>query len=119
MALFKSLIDTFKSGTYTVTRSGATTLVKGRPTAGASTTFDVEASVQPLTGKDTQSLPEGFYTTNTLVVFTRTKLNPVSSADSDRINIRGEDYDVMNVEYWEGWSGIDDTYYRILCRKVG
>lgn len=113
---FPNLVKHFKTdGTYTVTRKQAATYLKGRLVSPETTTFSITASVQPLTGNDMVLLPEGSRSGNTKVLFTTTQLNTVGTAEPDTIVIESVDYDVFNVETWEGFN---QTYYRTLVRKV-
>lgn len=45
--------------TVTVTRPGVTTVTEGKPVVATGTTFSIELSIQPLTGREAQYLPEG------------------------------------------------------------
>ena len=113
---FPNLINHFKTnGTYTVTRKGAATYLKGRLIAASTSTFTITASIQPLTGRDMSLLPEGSRADNTKSLYTTTQLNTVGAAEPDSLTIDSVEFEVVNVEKWEGFGEI---YYRTLVRKV-
>ena len=104
MAL-SSVIDSFATDTYVVTRTVASTYdSKGRVVAGGTSAINVVASIQPLTGMDLQVLPEGHHAANVrkmytkVAVFTRTPTN-----DPDKVSFNGEDWEVLNVMSWEAF----------------
>jgi hypothetical protein len=86
------------AGSYAVTRHATGTLALGRYTAGATSSLTITAVVQPLSGRDLESLPEGRSASDTRVVHTATALqvNP-----PDVVTIGGEAYAVYHVERWE------------------
>lgn len=73
--------------------------VSGRYVAGASTSTTIRGSVQPLSGKETQTLPEGERRRDWLKVYTHTELVPVdqhggAATSGDRLVIDGITYEV-------------------------
>ncbi len=71
--------------------------------AGKTQTFDIQASVQPLGGKEMQYLSEGTRFKEGLKLYTDTKLRVVSedkSAPADRVVIDGIEYEVSSVQDW-------------------
>ena len=115
-----SVIDRFKTGTYTVTREATGSYVAGRWNAGVSSTFPVDACIQPVTGKDLQALPEGFHASNSKVMFSKVELKTVSEdpkMSADLVTVKGEDYQVLQVQDWErSLSGGD--FFRLLIGRV-
>jgi hypothetical protein len=107
----------FQTGTYTVTRTVAGSYVQGRYVPGGTTTLNVDASVQPITGRDLLALPEGQRTEEMRVVFAKTELRTRGpSNDPDRLTIDGEAWEVRNVERWQG---LAETHYRaVVARQV-
>lgn len=104
---------------YTVTRPDtAGSWVKGRWVESATeSTFTISASVQRLTPKETELLPEAFRTRSAYRVYTKTELltvDPTTSKNSDSIEIRGDVYDVLDVEYWDK---IEPHYKAIVVRR--
>lgn len=87
------VIDHFATGTYTVTRTAAPTVVDGYAVAGASSTFQVVAVVVPLSGRDLQSLPEGLLATDSRKVITATQLRP-----TDVVTIDSEPWAVYGID---------------------
>lgn len=69
--------------------------------AGTTSTSSIKASVQPLTGKDADSLPEGERHKDWLKLYTRTELRPVSQhagSAGDRVEVDGITYEVRTVK---------------------
>lgn len=68
---------------------------------GTTSTTTIKASVQPLTGKDTNSLPEGERHKDWLKLYTRSELRPVNQhtgAAGDRVEVDGITYEVRAVK---------------------
>lgn len=112
------VIGAFATGSYTVTRTAAGATALGRYTAGSTSSFDIAASVQPVSGRDLLALPEGLRADETRIVYTTTELRALTSAsDTDAITIDGETWDVVRVERWQAFGG---THYRALAaRRAG
>lgn len=86
------VITCFQTGTYTITRTAADTYTDGLRTAGATSTFTIDASIQPVTGRKLLALPEARRTQDIRVLWTATAL-----AVADKITIAGELYEVFEV----------------------
>ena len=111
-----SSIDAFITGTYTVTRRAPETRVKGRAVAGATSTLLVEASEQPLSGRDLQVLPEGQRADETRKLYSRTTLRARTPASAgDLVEIDGESWEVFNTQVWK-YRGI--TYCRAYVSRL-
>lgn len=113
------VIGVFGTGTYTVTRTAAGARTLGRYAPGATSTFTIAASVQPLTGREIKALPEGDHADEHRVVYTTTELRTLmaSVGAPDSVSIDGEAWDVARVEKWPGPSGT--THYRArVSRKA-
>lgn len=98
-----SLIESFATGTYTVTRTTRAAPVRGREQQGTETTFDITGSSSPATGNDLKKLPEGRRTNETRVVFTATELllgGEGAANEADTVSIDGQDWEVEHVETW-------------------
>jgi len=79
------------------TRSEAT----GEAVIAAPTSSTVQASVQPLNGKDRQVLPEGLRSRYGKRMYTTTEMFPAdqdTGVTGDIVTIDGEDYEVFNVK---------------------
>jgi hypothetical protein len=117
---FAGLLTTpqvFKSVTYVVTRRGPTGVDgDGRALLSAPSTLSISASVQPLSGRDLQRLPEGMRAAERLKLYTTTPLAAIGAPDV--VTIDGDDYEVEHVERWTGF-GAGADYYKIVARKVG
>ena len=102
-------ITSLASGTYTVTRTEAGTRVGnfGRYTAGATSTFEMVASIQPATGRQLRDLPEGQRGDETIAIYTTADLRgrmPGSPGNEpDVITYRGELWTVTQVKVWESF----------------
>lgn len=105
------VISRFQTGTYTVTRTTAAAPVAGRYVAGSSSTISVDASIQPVSGRDLKILPEARHGEDVRVVYTLTALKTVSPGyDADSIAIGGEAYEVFKVEAWP-------NHYRVFVSR--
>lgn len=66
------------------------------------TTIPITASIQPTTGEEMLSLPEGRRNRKTYSLFTSTKINLITtSTNPDQIDIFGERYEIIRVEPWQ------------------
>lgn len=98
-----SLMTSFATGTYTVTRRARGSVVRGRVQDGSSTTVSITASVSPSRGLDLMKVPEGRRTNGAMTIFTTTFLyvgGVGESYESDRISIGGATWEVAHVETW-------------------
>jgi hypothetical protein len=109
------VIASFATGTYVVTRRGPTTVGSdGRADLATSSTFSILASVQPMSGRELQRLPEGMRVAERRVLFTATTLQVVGAPDVVRVD--GEDWEVESVENWGPAIG---SFCKATIAKVG
>ncbi len=88
----------FTSGTYTVTRRATGSLANGDWTPGASSTFTVEADLQPLSGNDLKILPEGQHGEEMQKLYLSVELFTARlDKEADQITIDGAEWKVINV----------------------
>lgn len=86
----------------TIYRKAAGAYVNGIWVEGAETTILITASVQPTTGEEMLSLPEGRRNKKTYALFTSTDINViVGTSNPDQVAIFGERYEVVRVEPWQ------------------
>lgn len=104
----RDAITSLKTGaTYQVTRKAASTYVDGKAVAGASTTFEIVASIQPVSGREILQFAESERTREMRAVYTETELFTRSSTNEpDKVSINGETFEVMRVEFWEAFGGV-------------
>lgn len=101
---FASVIAGLASDTVTVTRTAAPSRALGRATAGATSTIaGVVASVQPVSGRDLKTLPEGRHADDCRVLYTATPL-----LVTDQVPLQGEAYEVFRVRRWDAFG---ETFY--------
>lgn len=105
--------------TVTVTRSAAGGYVSGRWSAGATSTFDVTASIQPvkLRHDELQHLPEGDRNRSAIRVYTATELHSESEAGgtlADFVTWDGEQWEIFKVDIWT----LGITHYKALALRV-
>jgi hypothetical protein len=84
----------------TVKRKTAGSYVNGFWVAGTDTTLTIKASVQPLSGKDIELLPEGKRLAGGYKLFTNDSLKVAiegTGQDGDIVSIYGFDYEVVSV----------------------
>lgn len=111
-----SLIESFLTGTYTVTRRERGTFYNGVVVPGDVTNFEIDAAVTPASGADLQRLPEGRQQIETRIVYTKTKLEigtVGSPYESDRVAIDGKSWEVQHVEAWQQGDG---SYFRCIVQ---
>lgn len=109
MSVLDSILA-LNTGTYTVTRLAAGTRTLGKVTAGAPSTFEIVASVQPPSGRLLRVLAEGQLADDMRVVYTATELRI-----KDRITLAGERFDVSRVEPWEAFG---ESHWRAFCARA-
>jgi hypothetical protein len=88
----------------TGTRYDAPTSVKGIFTPGASTVLNFTASVQPVTGDDLNSLPEGLRENGAYILYTDFELrtgNQTTKEPADIVNLFNKKYKVVLLEPWQ------------------
>lgn len=108
------VIDSFKTGAYTITRQANGSYVNGRLVPGSDSTFTVDAVVVPLTGKDLKILPEALHSRSAYTVMTTTKVGVQTQAlhKGDRITI---DSDVHTVIKSHDWTAFGETFYEAIA----
>lgn len=83
-------------------RKAAGSYVNGVWVEGAETLILITASIQPTSGEEMLSLPEGRRNKKTYSLFTSTDINLiVGSTNPDQVQIFGERYEVVRVEPWQ------------------
>ena len=114
-------IAAFSTGTYTVTRRAAGSLVEGTYTPGATSTFSIDASIQPVTGRNVKAMPEGRRPEELRVVYTRTELVAVSPGHGvgDVVTYKGEPWEVVTSQQWPDLSGGEYTKAFIARSPTG
>lgn len=77
----------------------------GRWVNGTETLIPITASIQPTTGEEMLSLPEGRRNRKTYTLFTSTPIEVIhglnDSINPDEVEIFGERYEVVQVEVWQ------------------
>jgi hypothetical protein len=117
MAL-NGVITRFMTGTYGVTRTVATTYPSGGfAVGGATLTFNIDASIQPITGRDLKILTEAQRAEESRVIYTLTELKTRGPGyEPDVVTINSEPWTVFKVEFYEVISG--GHYRAYVARKV-
>ena len=119
--MLSSVIDSFATGTYAVTRSSAGTYdSNGRYVDGSTSVVNIDASIQPMSGSDLKTLPEGLHASNARTMFSKVEVFTAGPGGKpDVVSFKGEDWKVINVMAWEGFgsgSGADH-YESTIARK--
>jgi hypothetical protein len=81
-----------------VTRYAAPSIVNGRKVRGAASTFSAVMSVQPLSSKELEFVPEGLRARGVRAVFSNTKLQTLP--DPDRFTYDGDTWEVVKEDDW-------------------
>ena len=79
-------------------------------------TFSVFASIQPLSDREMQSLPEGRRNKETYKLFSFSLLNTVEEQNRDVVIINGETFEVIKRGTWK--NGIIDHYTYIVVKII-
>lgn len=112
-----SVIDSFLTGTYTVTRTAKQAPdANGVYVSPSTSTVSIDACVQPLVGRELERLPEGLRGREVRVVYTATQLFTADGThEPDSITIGSGTWQVQTSEPWEELGG----YYRAVIQKDG
>lgn len=113
-----SAIDNFATTPISVIKHTAGTYTNGRFTEGTTTAQEQKVSVQPMTGRDLQLLPEGLRVRNSIVVFSREELKTADTAlkvPADQVVYKSRTYEVHTSEDWSDHGG----FYRTICIQEG
>lgn len=116
-----TLIDSFLTATYTVTRSGGGSYVNGNWVPAATSTVEVKGSLQPMSMREAKlQAEEGERLTDMFKFYADQQLIPLDRADnlkdSDIVTIDGETYKVLGVEKWQGLR-VDLPHYKHTLRR--
>lgn len=108
-------IELVSTGTYVVTRRGASGYSQGRATAPTTSTLRAKGSFQPMSGRELERLPEGMRSRELRVLYTATRLQGSGPGhEPDTLADGGETWEVQTVEPWVALGG----YYRVVLAKV-
>lgn len=106
----------FNTGTYVVTRPSPDAYVNGVRVDGGSTTFDLPAGVQPISGQDLKSVAEGEHADDYRAIFCEVELRTRSAtSEADRIEIDGESFVIVQVKKR---AVISDYWRAVATRKA-
>lgn len=102
----------------TVVRTAQGTRSNGRYTSGSTSNVSITANVQPITGRELQSLQETVHHQEIRVLFTETELFTATPGvrEADKVTIGSETWIVHKVEKWSA-PGFG-THYRCYIAKV-
>lgn len=102
---------------FTITRKSAGSYVNGKWVEGSTSTFTIQASVQPLRGEEIQLLPEGRRNSQAVRIYTDTQLyvKTDEQTNPDKLTAFGESYEVLSVEPWQ--SNVIN-HYKCIAVKV-
>lgn len=106
------VIASFSTGTYTVTRTAADSYAAGIRTPGATSTFSIDASVQPVSGNDLRAVPEGRRVDDFRTLWTRTAL--ILTPNPDQVSIGGEVFEVFRAP---AFGILEPTFYRVMVTR--
>lgn len=113
-----TLVDSFKTGTYTVTRmEGSGTFVDGSYIPGKTYLLKVIGSLQPTLGKDLLVIEELYRVRQTFALFTNKELKTakeVGLKNADRVQVNSEPFVVMTSERW---TETDLPYFKAILMR--
>ena len=107
-------IEKVQAGKVTRVRHQPGTYVKGRWQEGAESETVITASVQPVTGRELQMLPQTFMSRETVKVYSKDELfqgSRESGRSPDSIVWQGKRYEVNIVEDWSAHG----SYYKAFA----
>lgn len=99
----------------TGTRRAPDTLLKGRKIDGAESAISLNGSVQPITGNERQTLPEGIRERARYAIYTDYALrtdDQTAKTPADTLDLFGKKYKVVIVEPWQ--NGLINHYRAIV-----
>lgn len=107
--------------TCSVTRYAPGSYVNRVYVPGATTTFSVLMSVQPLNGRELLNLPEAQRTRQWIKAYCATELRTAEQSTgikADRVTANGRVYEVQMVEFWTNPASILAPHWRVLLAEV-
>lgn len=114
MTMLLETIAALGSGTYTVTRGAAPTVVRGVATPGTTSTFTIDAGMQPIERGNT-STPEAARGVDSYLCYTATQLRTDEGAGvADLVDLDGAAYEVAAVKHWVG---LDEEFWIATISK--
>lgn len=99
---------------YTIRRQSGGTRTNGHWVEGTESNVAITASVQPLTPKEMESLPEGRRTKQAFKLFTDTELKTVETQNPDRITLFGSNFEVLSIAPWR--NDVINHYECVVCK---
>lgn len=113
-----NVIQRLKTGTYTVTRTAASTLSQGRKVAGSTSTFPTDAIVQPLDPRTMLPLPEGVRAEDVRLIHTADLIRTQDqNGEADAFTIGGEQFYAWKVS--GPWTLRGETHYEVHAARRG
>lgn len=97
------MISSFRQPVVGV-RTDPSTETKGRLTPGSTTPLAFDASIQPLTGRERETLPEGLREKGAFRLYTSFALrtdNQKSKEPADKVTLNDREHIVIRVEPWQ------------------
>jgi hypothetical protein len=107
--------------TCVVTRYAAGAYVGHTNVPGATTTFSVLMSVQPLNGRELLNIPEAQRTRQWIKAYCATELRTANQAlgiRADRVLANGVLYEVQRVEFWTNPASTLAPHWRLQLAEV-
>lgn len=109
--------------TYTVTRYAAGGYTNGLPNAGATTTLEIRASIQPMRGDELLRAPEGLRAAHGIKIYAGRDvvLRTVEAvgAQADRITYDGRVYQIQRVQPYGAGAPIPSARYEAWASETG
>lgn len=98
------MVSSFRKYALTGTRYSAGSNAKGIITPGSTSPISFTSSVQPLNGKEMETLPEGRRQAETYRLYTDFALNTVDEKNkvkADRVVIFTKTFEIIKVDVWQ------------------
>ncbi len=114
------MFDVFRRNLTVKRKTGGTYNDLGIWENGAEEILEIKASVQKTDAEILQTLPEGYRSKESYVLFTSTELKTVDIGvtNPDRVVINGEDFQVVRVSPWQNINFKTIKHYHVLVVKI-
>lgn len=108
---------------YTVTRYANGGYTNGMPNQGGTTTLEIRASIQPMTGDELQRASEGLRATHGIKIYASRAVIlatvEAQGAQADRITYDGRVYQIQRVQPYTPGSPIPHVRYEAFASETG
>ena len=117
------MIPPLDPATYTVTHYTDGAYTAGLPNQGTASTFEIRASIQPMSGDELQRASEGLRATHGIKLYASRavvlRTVEAQGAQADRITYDGRVYQIQRVQPYTPGSPIPHVRYEAFASETG